>query len=317
MPLVSNIKSKTWCISLLGSGVIAEGLASLRQCIDIILRTSIGTDPLRPLFGSNVYKYQDAPIDRAIPNIKKSIIEALAIWEKRIKVVSINHILAEAGHVEYEIVYLVLDEGLTDSIIFNPGGTIGTTTSNFIVQGLIPIVTGTSNRFHVEFKINNSIILPTEPVSGFATIAELFAWVQINWASYGTWHLLSDRIQCYLNPGTYVQASLTLSAVAFTTALRLAAPIPELTIGDSYTVTFSPDSAGLSLAGSGFYSKEEILSYAIANWSAYGHWAVEYNPSIDGTFSDDFSDDFETSTAGYVLVLYGASPTAVLEVTTT
>ncbi len=314
--LVSNIKSKTWCISTLGSGVIAEGLASLRQCIDIILRTSIGSDPLRPLFGSNVYKYQDAPIDRSIPNIKKSIIEALSIWEKRIKVVSINHILAEAGHVEYEIVYLVVDEGLNDAIIFNPGGgPTGNPTSNFIVQGLFPLLVDTTSRYHVEFKINNSIILPTEPISGFASIAELFAWIQINWASYGTWHLLADRIQCYLNPGTYVQASLTITAVSLTTAIRLAAPIPDLTLGNSYVVAFSPYVGGPTLGGSGFYSKEEILAYANANWNLYGTWAVEYNSSIDASFSEDFSDDFETSTTGYVLVLYGASPSATLEVT--
>src|SRR5438128_1079932 len=110
MASLDTINSKVWGISILGTGVIAEGLASLRQCIDIILRTSIGTDPLRPLFGSYIHRHQDAPLNIAIPNIKKSIVDALQIWEKRIKVESIAHTILDAGHVEYEIVYTIVDE---------------------------------------------------------------------------------------------------------------------------------------------------------------------------------------------------------------
>jgi len=139
LAVLDNIKSKVWGISILGTGVIAEGLASLRQCISIILHTSLGTDPLRPLFGSRVYKYQDAPVNIAIPNIKASIIEALSIWEKRIKVVSVTHRTAATAHLEFEVTYLIVDENLIDSIIFNPGGiTGGGPVVNLTLQAIFP-----------------------------------------------------------------------------------------------------------------------------------------------------------------------------------
>lgn len=310
MATLESIKSKVWGISILGTGKIAEGLASLRQCISIILHTSLGTDPLRPLFGSRVYKYQDAPVNIAIPNIKASIIEALRIWEKRIRVQSVTHRLNSAGHVEFEITYLLVDENLLDSIIFNPGGGLGT--GQLILQAIFPTGSGTL-RNTISFKLNNADVLPLPPTAGFTTTTETYNWCVANWGNYGTWRLLSDRIVLELNPGNYYQARLSMAVIAGVT--RFAAAIPPLTApGQSYNILFNPDATGLQessvLFPSLVFSKEKIQLVSQLLWASYGTWVIEYASTTGGEFSDDFSDDFNTTHDSYELVLYSSTVTA-------
>lgn len=311
MAALDTIESKVWGISIIGTGVIAEGIASLRQCIDIILRTSLGTDPLRPLFGSNIYKYQDAPINIAIPNIKASIVEALRIWETRIKVQKINHYLADAGHVEFEVVYKLVDSGLIDKITFNPNVTSGSNQTGLILQAFFPPGVDIK-RNNLNFTINNAAVLPAPPVYGFASVEETYAWVVTNWGSYGTWHLLADRIVCYLNPNNYVQAGLEMFLL---TETRFATNIPPLE-DNIYNIKFNPDNAGLMesylLGGDAIITKEALLSFAVANWSSYGSWAIEYFVNPIGTFNSDFNDDFESQSDGYQLVLYSSTITTTL-----
>jgi len=253
----------------------------LRQCISIILHTSLGSDPLRPLFGSTVYKYVDAPMNLAIPNIKKSIIEALRIWETRIKVQSVNHRLVNESHVEFEITYLIVDENLLDTIVFNPNATSGSMNSTHILQANFPA--GISiHRSTLEFILNNNTVSPAAPSGGFGSVDEMYAWVVTNWSNYGTWYLLSDGIICYLFPGTYTQTSLTCSIL--TSGTRYAADIPSFVIMvgyGTYNINFNPDGTGLlvshDLGGLYLLAKDEILSFAVANWSAYGTWSIEYN----------------------------------------
>lgn len=316
MATLDSIQSKVWGISVLGSGIIAEGIASLRQCISIILHTSLGSDPLRPLFGSRVYKYQDAPVNIAIPNIKASIIEALRIWEKRIKVQSVNHRIVDAGHLEFEIVYLLVDENLLDSIIFRPGGVISGT-SNMILQAIFPPGSDTLLNT-IAFKLNDTEVHPLPPITGFPSTTQTFDWCVANWGNYGTWRLLSDRIILELNPGSYFNGSLTMTVMAG--IKRFAAIIPPLTDpGTSYNGKFNPDFTGLletSVLFSGYIlSKEKLLLVAQLLWASYGTWAVEYIPDSLGDFSDDFSDDFDIVHAHYELVLYSPTVnTALLDV---
>jgi len=309
LALLENIQSKVWGISILGTGVIAEGLASLRQCISIILHTSLGTDPLRPLFGSRVYKYQDAPTNIAIPNIKASIIEALSIWEKRIKVLSVTHSYGETtGHLQFEITYKLVDENLIDSIIYNPGGISGTTTPvNLTLQAIFPpniYVT----RNYISFSLNNSPVLPPPPAGGFATPTDTYNWCVANWGNYGTFVLLPDRLMCYLNAGVYTQASLGIFVIEVGggVMLRFGALIPPLGVSDTpYNIKFNPSGSGLLQSTPALlYSKEDILNYARTNWAAYGRWELEYVVNTLGDFSDDFSSDFYSLVDGYELVLY-------------
>lgn len=83
MVKISEIVSKDWSMSLTNPGEIVTDLQDIEQCILIICSTERGSDPLRPEFGSNVFRHLDLPRRNAVPNIIVEIAEGIEIWEKR------------------------------------------------------------------------------------------------------------------------------------------------------------------------------------------------------------------------------------------
>lgn len=81
---VPDIKSSAWQLSLKAPGQVTQGLNDVRQCVQIILTTTIGSDPLRPLFGSNIYTHIDKPVNIAAPLICAEILDCIGKWESRI-----------------------------------------------------------------------------------------------------------------------------------------------------------------------------------------------------------------------------------------
>jgi len=101
---LADITSADWSMALdtpgtPGSGIgnVVQGVADVNQCIQIILTTSKGSDPLRPTFGANVWRYIDSPIDAAIPAIVREVTEAILRWEPRVTLVAINVTPVPAG----------------------------------------------------------------------------------------------------------------------------------------------------------------------------------------------------------------------------
>ena len=90
MTNLNEITYIDWQYKLNNIGSVAEGVDDINQCIAIILTTRKGSVPLRPTFGSEIYKYVDYPVNEAIPNITRETIDALALWETRIKVDSVS-----------------------------------------------------------------------------------------------------------------------------------------------------------------------------------------------------------------------------------
>jgi len=86
---LNEITYVDWQLKLNEIGGIAQGVDDINQCIAIIITTRKGTDPHRPTFGSDVYKYVDYPVNEAKPNIIRETIDAINIWETRIKVNSV------------------------------------------------------------------------------------------------------------------------------------------------------------------------------------------------------------------------------------
>lgn len=78
-----------WQLALGGEGVVQQ-FADIEQCIRIILGSPLGSDPLRPLFGSRVHDYLDWPLETARPHIVRETVTALAAWEPRIDVVRVT-----------------------------------------------------------------------------------------------------------------------------------------------------------------------------------------------------------------------------------
>jgi len=86
MTKLDEIKYVDWQFKLNDIGDVAEGVEDINQCIAIILNTPKGTDPHRPTFGSNIYKYVDYPINVAKPNIIRETIDSISLWETRISI---------------------------------------------------------------------------------------------------------------------------------------------------------------------------------------------------------------------------------------
>lgn len=89
MTNLNEITYIDWQFKLNGIGEIAEGVEDINQCIALILNTPKGSDPHRPTFGSDIFKYIDYPVNIAKANIIRETIDAITLWEKRIKVNSV------------------------------------------------------------------------------------------------------------------------------------------------------------------------------------------------------------------------------------
>lgn len=94
---IKDIHTTEWQMSTDGVGMVAQGLDDVRQCINIILLTRKGSDPLRPEFGCDLYQYIDKPVNTALPQMIKAMLEALSQWEPRVNVLAITHDLNFGG----------------------------------------------------------------------------------------------------------------------------------------------------------------------------------------------------------------------------
>lgn len=90
MASVKEIQASDWQLSVEGVGMVVQGLDDIRQCVNLILLTRKGSDPLRPEFGCDMYLYIDKPINTALPLMKKAMLEAIRQWEPRIDVLGIT-----------------------------------------------------------------------------------------------------------------------------------------------------------------------------------------------------------------------------------
>lgn len=90
MSLLPNITARDWQPALGRPGEVVTDLADIAQCIEIILTTPKGSDPLRPEFGSDLWRYIDYPIDQAVPHLVREAWDALTLWEPRIQLVRIE-----------------------------------------------------------------------------------------------------------------------------------------------------------------------------------------------------------------------------------
>jgi phage baseplate assembly protein W len=115
---LSDIKSADWSLMLdslgqpgSGMGKVVKGVDDVDQCIAIILTTPKGTDVLRPTFGTDLWKYIDAPISQAGPAVVREVTQSITQWEPRVKVLSVtttplSSIVTQPGaHVEITVAW--------------------------------------------------------------------------------------------------------------------------------------------------------------------------------------------------------------------
>jgi len=85
-----QIESTFWQSRLGELGGIVEDANDINQAITIILTTPKGSDPHRPDFASDVWRHIDKPIPVAAPAVVRDAAAAIAKWEPRCEVTSIE-----------------------------------------------------------------------------------------------------------------------------------------------------------------------------------------------------------------------------------
>ena len=114
---ITDIKSVNWQFSASKIGEIAEGIEDLRQCIQIILTTTKGSDPLRPLFGSDIWRFIDTPVTTAVANISAEIIDSVGKWESRVNVEKLSYNIV-GSRMDFELTAKMIESGETTEILF-------------------------------------------------------------------------------------------------------------------------------------------------------------------------------------------------------
>ncbi len=87
---LADITSADWSLALGAIGEVVQGIADVEQCLGIIVTTPQGSDPLRPTFGADIWRYIDFPISLALPAIVSELTSAITTWEPRVNLVSVT-----------------------------------------------------------------------------------------------------------------------------------------------------------------------------------------------------------------------------------
>ena len=100
-------------------GELVTDVQDVEQCIRIILTTPKGSDPHRPLFGSDLHLYVDHPVNSARPHIVREAVMALMTWEPRIDVVNVTVSLADLAALACEVEWTFAVAGAESTFITN------------------------------------------------------------------------------------------------------------------------------------------------------------------------------------------------------
>ncbi len=101
---VRLIPSADWSPRVGQIGQVVEGLDDIDQAMRIIVRTPKGSDPHRPEFGADIWRYLDHPVSEAAPNIIREATDAIARWEPRAKLLKVTA-APNGAHVVLKIVW--------------------------------------------------------------------------------------------------------------------------------------------------------------------------------------------------------------------
>jgi len=269
-----NIRTENWQIDLKNSGKIVLDKDDVRQCISLILKTRKGEVPLNPHFGSNLWDWIDKPINTAIPNMKKEIIEAVKLFEPRIKILTIKHELVN-DKITFNIKYKS-DVGELDNFKFDVLENENNKESiklfsSFILKNTYETE---SIRYNLKLELDGKPKHPTPPSGGFSNITEMLKWANSNYHTYGKWeHLASQNtIILYVNNNLASRGSLKI--INYKHVLTEKLPINNE--GKAFKIILKDNNERISpFDDENIKTWSEILNYMQKNHSRLGNWSID------------------------------------------
>jgi len=193
MATASDIKNSVWGIGIQGYGYIVQGASCIKQRINIALTTSQGSDPLRPLFGTTIYKQYDKPINAAIPIIKNEIATAIKKWVSDVTVTKVT-CTVNVSQLTFNV-YVKDIDGDTSVIGYVYTNGVITPINNSateirIASNVPPLDVAFLGRVEgwvATICVDGVNLLQSTEVS--YTLNDLQQWCTINWGKYGTWEI--------------------------------------------------------------------------------------------------------------------------------
>jgi phage baseplate assembly protein W len=293
MAKFDDITNTVWGLGLQGYGYVVQGKSCLRQRIDMAIRTSQGSDPMRPEFGTTIYKRLDSPMNVAIPNIKNEIANAILNYVPEVTIQKLTH-KVEMAKLFFYVTYLDKD-GISDTMGYGVSdGVIAPIDTRLVLTALIPANPNNRN-YKLGMVLNGGDAFPLAPTGGFVSIDDLMQWAQGNWNYLAGWQQTTTSVMAFVNDPVYTSGALTISVSEFA---RIAALLPALDVSEGYRIDLALDATTTVSAYKTFYTMGDLLSWCIGNWSGYGNWAIE---TSQGDFNGDFNSDFLLSKTELVL----------------
>ncbi|MBC3410278.1 GPW/gp25 family protein [Pseudomonas sp. SWRI107] len=86
------------------TGQPVSGVAHLRQSIEDILGTAVGSRRMRPEYGSNLRRYVDLPVNEGWKSaVQAEVARALGRWEPRLKLERVRVVAVLGGQVSLQL----------------------------------------------------------------------------------------------------------------------------------------------------------------------------------------------------------------------
>lgn len=279
----AEIHTENWQMDVKTPDNVVLGNDDIRQCIDVILTTRKGEDPLRPHFGCDLWKWIDAPVNSAIPNMKKSMLDSLSEYEKRIKIIGIKSEIIDLSRVLFYIDYKAEAGGDINTFSFEIGGSAGEQPKPILA--LSAKYEDGAFRYQIVMQLNGEDANPAPPASGFASISDLMNWVNDNWYIFGTWHHISSQntVVAYIKGDVATSGNLNIVSSKNT----LSSVIPTISNDERYMIILKDSNGRISpWDDDNIASIGGILMYVQSNYGHLGEWSIDgqwliLNGSVD------------------------------------
>lgn len=115
---LQDISATNWQLSVRALGEVSQGIDDIRQCIGTILTTTKVSDPIRPEFGSDIWRFMDDPVTTAVADMSAEIIDCLNKWEQRIEIKKLTYDIVGATKIDFNLTAQLVESGEITEILF-------------------------------------------------------------------------------------------------------------------------------------------------------------------------------------------------------